>query len=196
MKSVTRSRASRKRAAKTRSARARPGRIAPEFRAYMRKIDGYRAGRAPLPLLRTGPDKIARAVLGLSRRQLRRRPAPGKWSILEILGHLVDTEYVYGYRYRLALAQPGSLIQSYDQAQWVKEFRYQNWDARRLLHQIKQLRGGTLELLARTSGKRWKRYGWHTERGKETVRRTAELIAGHDLNHLDQIRAIRRRYGW
>ena len=36
----------------------------------------------------------------------------------------------------------------------------------------------------------WKRYGLHPERGKETVRRTLELVAGHDLNHLDQIRAI------
>jgi len=42
----------------------------------------------------------------------------------------------------------------------------------------------------------WTRYGMHSERGKETVRRTLELIAGHDLNHLDQIMAIRKKYGW
>ena len=36
----------------------------------------------------------------------------------------------------------------------------------------------------------------HSERGKETVRRTAELIAGHDLSHLDQIQAIKKKYRW
>ena len=44
--------------------------------------------------------------------------------------------------------------------------------------------------------KTWERYGWHNERGHESVRRTLELIAGHDLNHLDQILAIKKKYGW
>lgn len=171
-------------------------RITPEIRAYVRKIDGYRAGREPLPLMRTGPAKIARAIMGLRAAQLRKRPAPGKWSIAEILGHLVDTEVVYGYRYRLALSQPGVPIPGYDQATWALALRHRDRRTPRLIEQIVTLRRINLELLESMPRRTWERYGMHSERGKETVRRTAELIAGHDLNHLDQILAIRKKYGW
>ena len=185
------------RSAKPRSKRSKRIAVAPDQRAYMRKIDGYRAGRDPIALMRVAPGKFARAVLGLSAIQMRRRPAHGKWSIIEILGHLSDTEVVYGYRYRLCLGQPGSPIVGYDQARWVKELRHQSrGDAKRLLEKIRVAREGTLEMLRQVPRKNWKRFGVHNERGRESVRRTMELIAGHDLNHLDQIKAIRNRYGW
>ena len=186
------------RAARVRASGAARGRarVAPEFREYMKKIQGYRAGRDPIALMRTGPQKIARAVAGLNRAQLRRRPAPGKWSIAEILGHLVDTEVVYGYRYRMALSQPGMPIQAYDQATWTNALRHNRREARRSVVQIQFLRGVNLDLLTSVPRSEWKRYGVHSERGKETVRRTVELIAGHDLNHLNQILAIRKKYGW
>ena len=171
-------------------------RISPEIRAYVRKIDRYRAGRAPIPLMKAGPAKFERAVRGLNRRQLLKRPARGKWSIAEILGHLVDTEIVYGYRYRMALAQPGMPIQAYDQPTWAAAFRYRSRNTKGLLRQIRLLREVNLGLVAGVPRPWWKRYGNHSERGRETVRRTLELIAGHDLNHLDQIKAIRKKYGW
>lgn len=171
--------------------------ITPEIRAYVRKIDAFRAGREPIALMKTGPSKFARAVAGLSAAQMRRRPAPGKWSIIEILSHLNDTEVVYGYRYRMALAESGSPIQGYDQARWIDQLRHRRGNARRLLEQIRAARASNLELLAQSPRRIWpKRYGMHSERGKETVRRTVELIAGHDLNHLSQIQAIRKKYGW
>jgi len=163
----------------------------------MRKIDGYRAGREPMALMKAAPKKLARAVLGLSVSQMRRRPARGKWSIVEILGHLSDTEVVYGYRYRLCLCEPGSPIVGYDQARWVEELRHQSrGNAKRLLERIRVAREGTLEMLGQVPRRNWKRFGLHNERGRESVRRTMELIAGHDLNHLDQIKAIRKKYGW
>jgi hypothetical protein len=175
---------------------ARRARITPEIRAYVRKIDGYRAGREPLPLMRVGPAKIARAIQGLRSTQLRKRPQPGKWSIAEILGHLVDTEVVYGYRYRLALSQPGVPIPGYDQGTWALALKHRERNSARLMKQIVTLRKINLDLIESMPRRTWERYGMHSERGKETVRRTAELIAGHDLNHLDQILAIRKKYGW
>jgi len=170
--------------------------VTPEIKAYVRKIDGFREGREPVPLMKAAPAKFARAVVGLSASQMRRRPSRGKWSIIEILGHLHDTEVVYGYRYRLALAQPGLPIQGYDQAVWTDRLRHRQGNARRLLEGIRLAREGNLETLLRVK-REWKRgYGMHSERGKETVRRTVELIAGHDLNHLSQIQAIRKKYGW
>ena len=171
-------------------------RIRPEFVAYMKKINRYRAGRPPIPLMKTGPAKIERAVRGLTGRQLRKKPARGKWSIADILGHLVDTEVVYGYRYRMALAQSGMPIQAYDESAWAATFTYRTRDTKKLLRQIKALRQVNLDLVTSVPRGWWKRYGQHSERGRESVQRTLELIAGHDLNHLDQIKAIRKKYGW
>ena len=175
---------------------ARRVKIAPEFKAYMKKIDAYRDGREPIALMRVAPGKLARAVAGLSAKKMRRRPARGKWSIVEILGHLQDTEFVYGYRIRLSLAESGATILGYDQAVWTDELRHSRGNAKQLIGRIRVLRDANLEIVLRVPRHSWKRYGMHNERGRETVRRTLELIAGHDLNHLDQIRAIRKKYGW
>lgn len=172
--------------------------VAPELKEYLRKTDRLRAGRDPIRLMRSGPAKFSRAVAGLRPAQLRKRPAHGKWCVQEILGHLADTEVVYGYRCRMALAQPGSPIQGYDQEQWVSELGYRGrrWNAKKLLEHIDSLRRSTLYLLETMPRGAQERYGIHSERGKETVRRTQELIAGHDLDHLAQIKAIRKKYGW
>jgi uncharacterized damage-inducible protein DinB len=175
---------------------ARRVKIAPEFIAYMKKIDAYRAGREPIALMRVAPAKLARAIAGLSAKKMRRRPARGKWSIVEILGHLQDTEFVYGYRMRLSLAEPGATILGYNQAVWTEELRHKRGNAKQLIERIRVLRDANLEMVQRVPRASWKRYGMHNERGKETVRRTLELVAGHDLNHLDQIRAIRKKYRW
>jgi hypothetical protein len=145
--------------------------------------------RLATPLLQGGGvvhESIANALIGV-----------GLGSIVEILSHLNDTEVVYGYRYRMALAESGSPIQGYDQARWVDRLRHRRGNVKRLLDQIRVARASNLELLAQSPRRVWpKRYGMHSERGKETVRRTVELIAGHDLNHLSQIQAIRKKYGW
>ena len=171
--------------------------VSPEIKAYIRKTNKLRAGRDPVALMKAAPARFARAVAGLSASQLRRRPARGKWSIIEILGHLYDTEVVYGWRYRLTLAEPGSPIQGYDQARWVEELRHRTrGNVKRLLDQIRVAREANLEVLLHVPRRQWKRYGMHSERGRQTVTATAELIAGHDLNHTEQIKAIRKKYGW
>jgi hypothetical protein len=165
-------------------------------RAYIEKIDRYRGRRDPLRVMRAAPARLERAVSGLSRARLLRRPAPGKWSIAEIVGHLLDTEVVYGYRIRMALAQPGLPIQAYDQARWAEVFRGRRGSVPVLLARIRALREVNLALVTGVPRTWWSRYGLHSERGKESVRRTLELVAGHDRNHLDQIMAIRKRFGW
>ena len=186
-----------KRFPSARRAKSRRIVVSPETKAYIRKTDKLRAGRDPVTLMKLAPARFARAVAGLSAGQMRRRPARGKWSIIEILGHLYDTEVVYGWRYRLTLAEPGSPIQGYDQARWVVELRHRSrGNVKRLLDQIRVAREANLEVLLHVPRRQWKRYGLHSERGRQTVRRTAELIAGHDLNHTEQIKAIRKKYGW
>jgi len=179
--------------------RRRQIKLSPALKEYIKKTDRYRAGRDPLKLMRGAPARLSRAVTGLKAAQLRKRPAPGKWSIQEIVGHLMDTEVVYAYRWHMAFAESGSPIQGYDQEVWIREenYRHRKWRVNDMLDHIANLRRSTLYYLERLPrGTAEKRYGMHSERGRETVRRTQELIAGHDINHLEQIKAIRKKYGW
>jgi len=161
---------------------------------YQKRILGYVGKKNPLATQRATPAKIQRLLRGLSRRQLFRRPAPGKWSIAEIVAHLADVEITSGWRYRMMLSASGGPIQAFDQNAWARNGRYDRQDPAKSLAALRGMREHNLALLKSLSPAQWKRYGIHSERGKESVALFARMIAGHDLNHLQQIERIRRSF--
>ncbi|MGH9670116.1 MAG: DinB family protein [Terriglobales bacterium] len=164
--------------------------MAETVQQYIRRIRGYVAGKEPLRVQQATPGRIRKLVRRLTPRQLKRRPAPGKWSITEILAHLAEVELVGGYRIRMILSSPGTPIQAFDQDVWAKVGRYRELDARHSLEMFRVLREHNLALLRSLKPRQWRQYGMHQERGKESVARIAEMFAGHDLNHLRQIEKL------
>jgi hypothetical protein len=154
---------------------------------YTRRILGNLEGRKPLEILTATPRRIARLVKGVSRRKLSRRPSPRDWSVTEILAHLADAELVVGYRVRLVLGAGGTSIQAYDQDAWATFSRYATHDPRVSLEAFRASRERLVRLLKSLPAESWNLYGMHAERGKETVARMVEMLAGHDINHLRQI---------
>ena len=77
------------------------------------------------------PKQLAAAVLGLPAERLRHKPAPEKWCILEILGHLADVEIVFGHRIRQMLAEEKPIIAPMDQNAWTRNLGYMETTARR-----------------------------------------------------------------
>lgn len=59
---------------------------------------------------------------------VRRRPAPGKWSIAEIVGHLVDSASNNHQRFNRARSQDSLVFPGYAQDDWVAAQRYQEAD--------------------------------------------------------------------
>ena len=156
---------------------------------YVSRILSYLEGQKPSDLLVSSPRKISALVKGATRRQMGKRPAPGKWSVTEILAHLADVEIVQGFRVRLILASNGVPIQGFDQDVWAGEFDYGKQDPAASLKAFLANRERNVRLMKSLTPDQWGRYGIHSERGRETVFRVAELMAGHDINHLRQIRA-------
>src|SRR6476646_7081749 len=70
------------------------------------------------------PKQVATAVSGLPEKVLRYKPAPDKWCIREILGHLADVEIVYAYRLRQMLADRKPVIAPMDQDDWARNLGY------------------------------------------------------------------------
>ena len=106
------------------------------------------SGKDPLRLQQAAPRKFAALTKGLSKKQLTRRPEPGKWSIAEILAHLADAELVIGYRLRLILASNGTPIQAFDQDAWAETFSYSRRDPKTSLETFRTLRENNLRLLS------------------------------------------------
>ncbi len=160
---------------------------------YRKRIMSYIGKRNAMAVQRATPGKIARMVRGLSRAQLAKRPAPGKWSIGEIIAHLADAEIVSGYRIRMMLSASGGPIQAFDQNDWAKNERYDRIHPKLSLDSFRAARALNLDMLRRLTPAQKKRYGIHAERGKESIGFYTQMIAGHDLNHLGQIERLRRQ---
>ncbi len=158
-------------------------------RQYTARVLGLLGDKDPVSVLAASPRTAARLVEGCSRRRLARRPLPGRWSATETLAHLADTEMVYGFRLRLILGRSGTPIQGFDQDAWARYSDYGKQDPALSLEAWRVGRERTVRLLKRLPPRLWKNWGMHSERGRETVRRVVEMMAGHDLNHLRQLRA-------
>ena len=154
---------------------------------YTKRILKNQEGKDPLSILSSTPAKIARLLRGVSSKRLLRRPESGVWSVGEILAHLADAELVSGFRFRLVLGSNRTPTQAYDQDAWAAFSRYAKHDPRLSLEAYRVQRERTVRLLKSLPKNMWNYYGMHSERGKETVKRMARMMAGHDINHLKQI---------
>lgn len=157
---------------------------------YIQRILGHIEGKDPLKVQRETPKKLAGLVRKLSRKQLTRRPEPDKWSIAEILAHLVDAEIVGSWRMRQVLGNNGATLQAFDQNMWAKTFDYAHRDPKESLAVFQMLRANNLAMLKALPKELWENYGMHQERGKESVAHIVRMYAGHDLNHLAQVEKI------
>lgn len=160
-------------------------------KAYTAAVIGLVADAPPLEILTKTETALRDATRGLSRSELARPEAPGKWSINHVLRHLADSEIVWGWRMRMALAHDRPAITGYDQDAWADRLRYGEADAEESLRDFGVLRAGNLRLLRQASPADLQRVGVHAERGEESVAHMMKLYAGHDLLHLNQIRRIR-----
>jgi hypothetical protein len=157
---------------------------------YTARIMSNLTGEEPLKIQAATPKKIERLIKNAAAPKLRKRPAPGKWSVGEIVAHLADAEIVIGWRLRCILAAPGSPIQAYDQDAWAEAGQYAKRNPRLSLAHLRAAREANLALYKTLTPEQWKLYGMHSERGQESVEQIARMIAGHDLNHLQQIERI------
>ena len=157
---------------------------------YIQRITGYAEGKQPLAVQAATAKKLERLIRGVPTARLRKRPAPDKWSVNEIVAHLADTEIVGGFRMRLILGAPGTPVAGFDQDAWVTSGHYEKRDPRKSVEQFRVVREANLGLLKSLTPDQWKHYGMHSERGQETIEHIVRMFAGHDINHLQQIEQI------
>jgi uncharacterized damage-inducible protein DinB len=138
------------------------------------------------------PGKLLRLIRGLSRAQLLRRPAPGKWSIHEIICHLADVEVANAWRYRKVLGDGEVGLTAWDQDRWAAGHQYRRQDLRLALEQFRILRRRNLALLRVVGRQGCSRPATHQTAGTLSAGQIAAHLTHHDANHVGQIERIRR----
>jgi DinB superfamily len=157
---------------------------------YTKRIMSHAEGQEPVKVQANTPKRLERLIKGVSTAKLRKRPEPNKWSVAEIIAHLADVEIVVGWRMRLILGAPGTPVHAFDQDSWVTALHYDKRDPKKDLAQHRVLREANLAMLKTLTPEQWKQFGMHTERGQESIEHIVRMIAGHDLNHIQQIERI------
>ncbi len=145
-----------------------------------------------IQVLRGAPEIINRHLRQIPVIQLRQPEAPGKWSVVEVVQHLSDSELVFGFRMRMVLAHDQPKLPGYDQDLWAERLRYRESDHEEALALFTALRRANLKLLTSVSAADMQRASVHAERGEQTLEHMVRLYAAHDLLHVRQIERIRR----
>jgi hypothetical protein len=162
----------------------------PDTAEYLERIRQRAEGKHPLDLQRQTAVVLAELVARASQAQLTARPAPDKWSVGEILAHLAEDEIATAWRYRQMVEQDGVELAGFDQDLWARMGGYASRKAEDSLALFRLLRMANLQFLEQLTPEQWECCGIHPERGRITVRDLAIHMAGHDANHVEQIRRI------
>jgi len=162
----------------------------PDSPEYLERIRTLSQGKDFIAVQRETTSTLSTLIAGIPEAELSRRPAPGKWSVGEILAHLAEDELVTHWRYRQMIETDGVQLTSFDQDLWARLGDYGSRSPMQSLILFNLLRDANLHMLALLTPEEWQRFGTHAERGKITVEDLARHMAGHDTNHIAQIRKI------
>src|SRR5438552_14854264 len=122
-------------------------------------IDAYEQGGA----------KLRRAVAGLTPEELRARPGPGKWSIQELVIHLVDSDSIAIDRMKRMLTEDNPTLLYADETAYVQRLASHEQsleDALTLFEVGRRQFGRVLKALPDEA---FKRRGMHNRKGVVTV---------------------------
>jgi hypothetical protein len=134
-----------------------------------------------------GADELKAKLATVPAEAMDFRPAPGKWTIKQIVGHLNDTETHLTLRSRYAVAEPGFRVTLFDHNGWVDHLQTDLVSVELNVELFSILRKWEAAWLSSLGDAAWFASIEHPERGTMTVRQIVEMLAGHVDAHLAQI---------
>jgi hypothetical protein len=109
--------------------------------------------------------------------------APGKWTLKEVVGHLSDTERIFGYRILRISRNDPTPIEGFEQDDYVRHGPFRNTTLAALAEEFAAVRRSSLALLGNLEEEAWLRRGV-ANNNEVSVRALAYMIAGHELHHV------------
>ena len=139
-----------------------------------------------------GIDELRAAVAGMTAEEARARPVPGRWSTIEVVAHVADTEIYFTDRVERTLALDKPLLMGVDERPYVETMHYQELDLAEQIALFVALRQHLTRILRFQNDDAWARQGIHTETGLVSVRQLVLQAIRHARHHLPFIEEKRR----
>jgi hypothetical protein len=163
-----------------------PTEYVPYFGKYISLVEGDDI----IAALSNQIDDTLAFIHGLSESQGDLRYAPDKWSIKEVIGHLIDTERIFAYRALRFARNDQSALPGFDENSYVAHSNYGARLLADLAEEFEFVRKANIYLFRHLGEEVWLRRGKAND-NEISVRALAYNIAGHELHHLG---IIRERY--
>lgn len=143
----------------------------------------------------TGGERLTKAVAGLGVADVTQRLAPGKWSILELVVHLADSDAVVIDRMKRILTEENPPLLSFDEEAYVARLHYGEQSLEDALLLINLGRRQFARVLRRLKPEEFARRGTHNRAGVVTVGELIEQYTDHLDHHLGFLLGKRRTLG-
>jgi hypothetical protein len=152
-------------------------------------IEYTRNGGDIVEMLTRQMDEI-QALLGkLSDEQAMFRPAPGEWSIKEVIGHITDTERIFFYRALCISRGETQALPGFDQDQYVQGTHFDDYSLNELIREFVQTRQANLITIRHISPEASLRTGTASNH-VVSVRALVHMLAGHVIHHIKSLQTV------
>lgn len=158
--------------------RPKPGEYVPYYDRYISLIPGNDV----IATLATQLPKTVALLSSRSEADGELRYEPGKWSVKEAVGHVIDTERIMSYRALRFARNDRTPIEGFEQDDYVRDGPFADLRLADLVDEFKAVRAATLALLRGLRPADWTRRGI-ANKNEISVRALAYIIAGHELHH-------------
>jgi len=162
-----------------------------EYAPYYSGYVAYVTEDEILPVLRSQMDALDVLLGRVAPDRETYRYAEGKWSIREIVGHLIDGERVFGYRAFCIARGESQNLPGFEQDDYMLTAPYDRIDLEDLLAELRLVRLSNIAMLRNLDEESWLRIGTAND-NQVSVRALAFIIAGHVRHHMG---VLRERYG-
>lgn len=165
---------------------------------YMTKMQGDDGTLGTAELVAAyeqGIDDLRYAVAGMTPEQVLARPVAGKWSTVECVGHIADTEVFFTDRIVRTIALDRPLLMSADETLYIERLNYQGFDLAEQVALFTALRRHAARILRAQPPEAWHRTAVHSGSGLLTLRQLVLQAVRHLRHHLPFIAEKRAALG-
>ncbi|WP_390622403.1 DinB family protein [Bacillus massilinigeriensis] len=153
-----------------------------EYSAYFSKYINSIPDGDIIQILQQHSEEMNQFLNKFSEEQALFKYAEDKWSIKEVVGHVIDTERIMAYRL-LCIARGETVsLPGFNENTYVQNADFNRYTIQELREDFAVVRKATLQLLKRLEPKAWLREGT-ANNSLVTARAIAYIIAGHELHH-------------
>lgn len=143
-----------------------------------------------LEVLKQNKIETQKILAEISEEKSHFRYAEGKWSIKELLGHIIDTERIFAYRALRFARADETPIEGFDQDPYIENANFDNCKFTDLIAEFALIRDSNILMLQNFPSEAWTRSGIASE-NPVTVRALAYMLAGHEKHHIN---ILKERY--